>query len=64
VNTVTLIVARYHRSERQFTVFRLGGDRLEVVAHFETLEEAKLAAERYAEKARLTGLDVQVVVRG
>jgi hypothetical protein len=65
MNTVAFIVARERSSNgpQRFTVFRIRDDQRSIVAHFETLDEAHLAAQRFADKARLAGLDARVVVR-
>lgn len=55
--------SRFSSGPERFTVLRIREERLDTIAHFETLDEAKLAAERYADKARLVGLATQVVVR-
>jgi hypothetical protein len=37
---------------------------MSTIAHFGTLDEAKLAAERYVDQAWVVGLEARVVVRG
>ena len=63
MTVVTFIVTGSRQGSRQFTVFRIRDERMSIVAHFETLHEAKLAAERYVDQARYAGLNARVVLR-
>jgi hypothetical protein len=65
VATVTFIIIRQHYLDgrNQFTVLRVLDNRMDVVSHHASAEEALEAAHRYASQARFSGLDARVFQR-
>lgn len=63
--TVTFVIVRqnYLDGRNQFTILRISDDRLDVVSHHETENDAMEAADRYASKARFSGLDARIFRR-
>jgi hypothetical protein len=58
---VTFTVTK--NDDGRYSIIRLAGERSEPIEDWETQDEARLAAERYADQARLAGLQAEVVIR-
>ena len=65
VAIVTFVIDRrkFLDGRDQFAVLRIRDNRLEVVSHHTTLDEACEAANRYASHARFAGLDARILQR-
>jgi hypothetical protein len=65
VNVVTFIVDRQKHLDgrNQFTILRISDNRMDVVSHHETVDQALEAAQRYASQVKFTGLDARILQR-
>lgn len=65
MNTVTFVLVKKRSVDGRypFTILRISDNRMDVVSHHETMEEAREAAQRYASQARFTGLEARVFYR-
>ena len=65
MGTVTFVIDRQQHLDGRdrFTVLRISENRLDIVSHHTTSDDAKEAALRYASKARFAGLDARILQR-
>lgn len=65
MNLVTFVIDRQkHLDGRsRYAVLRIRDNRLDVVSHHETMDQALEAAQRYASQARFAGLDARILQR-
>jgi hypothetical protein len=66
MTTITFLIdRRKHLKVRdRFTIMRIREQRLDVVSHHETTDQALAVAQRYASQAKYSGLDACVFQRG
>jgi hypothetical protein len=65
VASVTFVIDRQKHLDgrNRFTVLRIRDNRMDMISHHETVEQAMEAAQRYASHARFAGLDARILQR-
>jgi hypothetical protein len=63
--SITFVIDRRKRlnGRNQFTIMRIREQRLDVISHHETTDQAMDAAQRYASQARFSRLDARISKR-
>ena len=65
MTTITFVIDKhnYLDDRKQFTILRIRDNRLDVISHHETVDQAMEAARHYASQVKFSGLDAHILQR-